>query len=179
VACARHLADAGRVDPARMAISGGSAGGYTTLAALTMRPGVFTAGASHYGVADLGALAAETHKFESRYLDGLVAPWPEGRAVYAERSPINHVDALETPLAVFQGDEDEVVPPAQAEVIVAALQKKGVPHAYLLFEGEQHGFRRAENIRAALDGELSFYAQVWGFELPADEGITPIPVKNL
>jgi dipeptidyl aminopeptidase/acylaminoacyl peptidase len=176
VACARYLADSGRVDPARMAITGGSAGGYTTLAALTMRPGVFTAGASHYGVADLGALAAETHKFESRYLDGLVAPWPSGADVYAERSPINHVDALDTPLAVFQGDEDEVVPPAQAEAIVAALRKKGVPHAYLLFAGEQHGFRKAENIRAALDGELSFYAQVWGFDLPADEGIEPIDV---
>jgi dipeptidyl aminopeptidase/acylaminoacyl peptidase len=176
VACARYLADRGRVDPARMAIRGGSAGGYTTLAALTMRPGVFTAGASHYGVADLGALAAETHKFESRYLDGLVAPWPSGADVYAERSPINHVDALDTPLAVFQGDEDAVVPPDQAEAIVAALRKKGVPHAYLLFAGEQHGFRKAENIRAALDGELSFYAQVWGFDLPADEGIAPIDV---
>ncbi len=178
VACARFLADAGRVDPARMAIRGGSAGGYTTLAALTMRPGVFTAGASHFGVADLGALAAETHKFESRYLDGLVAPWPEGRAVYAERSPINHVDALDTPLAVFQGDEDEVVPPAQAEAIVAALRAKGVPHCYLLFAGEQHGFRKAENIRAALDGELSFYAQVWGFDLPEAENISPITLSS-
>jgi dipeptidyl aminopeptidase/acylaminoacyl peptidase len=176
VACARYLADSGRVDPARMAITGGSAGGYTTLAALTMRPGTFTAGASHYGVADLGALARETHKFESRYLDGLVAPWPSGADVYAERSPINHVDALDTPLAVFQGDEDEVVPPDQAEAIVAALRKKGVPHAYRLFAGEQHGFRKAENIRAALDGELSFYAQVWGFDLPAGEGIEPIDV---
>jgi dipeptidyl aminopeptidase/acylaminoacyl peptidase len=176
VACARWLADAGRVDPARMAIRGGSAGGYTTLAALTLRPGVFTAGASHYGVADLAALAADTHKFESRYLDGLVAPWPEGADVYAERSPISHVDVLDTPLAVFQGEEDRVVPPAQAEAIVAALRAKGVPHAYLLFPGEQHGFRRAENIRAALDGELSFYAQVWGFDLPADERITPIEV---
>jgi dipeptidyl aminopeptidase/acylaminoacyl peptidase len=176
VACARFLVDAGRVDPARMAITGGSAGGFTTLAALTMRPGVFTAGASHYGVADLGALAQETHKFESRYLDGLVAPYPAD--VYAERSPINHVDALDTPLAVFQGDEDQVVPPAQAEVIVAALREKGVPHAYRLFAGEQHGFRKSENIRAALDGELSFYAQVWGFDLPADEGITPIEVRR-
>ncbi|WP_456600560.1 dipeptidyl-peptidase 5 [Blastococcus sp. SYSU DS0616] len=176
VACARFLADAGRVDPARMAIRGGSAGGYTTLAALSMRPGVFTAGASHYGVADLGALAAETHKFESRYLDGLVAPWPEGADVYAERSPINHVDTLDTPLAVFQGDEDAVVPPSQAEAIVAALRDKAVPHAYLLFPGEQHGFRKAENIRAALDGELSFYAQVWGFDLPPGEAIEPIAV---
>ncbi|WP_246063344.1 alpha/beta hydrolase family protein [Blastococcus colisei] len=177
VACARFLADSGRVDPARMAIRGGSAGGYTTLAALTMRPGVFTAGASHYGVADLGALAAETHKFESRYLDGLVAPWPSGRAVYDERSPINHVDALDTPLAVFQGDEDAVVPPEQAEAIVAALREKGIPHVYLLFAGEQHGFRKAENIRAALDGELSFYAQVWGFDLPEAEGIEPIMIR--
>jgi dipeptidyl aminopeptidase/acylaminoacyl peptidase len=178
VSCARYLADSGRVDPARMAITGGSAGGYTTLAALTMRSGVFTAGASHYGVADLGALAAETHKFESRYLDGLVAPWPSGADVYAERSPINHVDALETPLAVFQGDEDAVVPPDQAEKIVAALRDKGVPHAYLLFAGEQHGFRKAENIRAALDGELSFYAQIWGFDLPAEEAIAPIKVMT-
>jgi dipeptidyl aminopeptidase/acylaminoacyl peptidase len=176
VAVVRHLVDAGRVDPARTAIRGGSAGGYTTLAALTMRPGVFTAGASHYGVADLAALAADTHKFESRYLDGLVAPYPAGADVYAERSPITHVDALDTPLAVFQGAEDRIVPPEQAEAIVAALREKGVPHAYLLFPGEQHGFRRAENIRAALDGELSFYAQIWGFHLPADEGITPIPV---
>jgi dipeptidyl aminopeptidase/acylaminoacyl peptidase len=178
IACARSLADAGRVDPARMAIRGGSAGGYTTLAALTMRPGVFTAGASHYGVADLAALAADTHKFESRYLDGLVAPYPEGADVYAERSPLTHVDRLDTPLAVFQGEEDRIVPPEQAEAIVTALREKGVPHAYLLFPGEQHGFRRAENIRAALDGELSFYAQVWGFALPAAEGITPITVVN-
>ncbi|SDP39406.1 Dipeptidyl aminopeptidase/acylaminoacyl peptidase [Klenkia soli] len=165
-----------RVDPARAVIRGGSAGGYTTLAALTFRPGVFAAGASHYGVADLAALAADTHSFESRYLDELIAPWPAGEAVYAERSPIHHVDALATPLAVFQGSEDRVVPPEQAEMMVAALREKGVPHAYLLFPGEQHGFRRAENIRAALDGELSFYAQMLGFGLPDAEGITPIEV---
>ncbi len=176
VSCARWLAEQGRVDPARMAIRGGSAGGYTTLAALTFRPGVFAAGASHYGVADLAALAADTHSFESRYLDGLVAPWPEGEAVYAERSPIHHTESLDTPLAVFQGDEDAVVPPEQAEMLVAALRAKGVPHAYLLFPGEQHGFRKAENIRAALDGELSFYAQVLGFDLPPQEGIPPIEV---
>jgi dipeptidyl aminopeptidase/acylaminoacyl peptidase len=177
VACARDLADAGRVDPARMAIRGGSAGGYTTLAALTMRSGVFTAGASHFGVADLGALAAETHKFESRYLDGLIAPWPEGRAVYDERSPIHHLDGIQRPLAVFQGSEDAIVPPNQAEMIVDGLRSRGVPVAYVLFEGEGHGFRQAENIRAALDGELSFYAQVLGFDLPAGEGIAPIPIS--
>jgi dipeptidyl aminopeptidase/acylaminoacyl peptidase len=176
VACARYLADAGRVDPARLAIRGGSAGGYTTLAALTFRPGVFAAGASHYGVADLAALAEDTHSFESRYLDGLIAPWPAGADVYAERSPIHHTGALDTPLAVFQGAEDRVVPPEQAEMMVAALREKGVPHAYVLFEGEQHGFRKAENIRAALDGELSFYAQVLGFPLPPEEGIEPIEV---
>jgi dipeptidyl aminopeptidase/acylaminoacyl peptidase len=178
VACARHLADTGRVDPARMAIRGGSAGGFTTLSALVFRSGVFTAGASHYGVADLAALAADTHKFEARYLDGLVAPWPAGREVYAERSPITAIGSLATPLAVFQGSEDRVVPPEQAELVVAALRDNGVPHAYRLFEGEQHGFRRAENIRAALDGELSFYAQVWGFALPDDEGIEPIEVTR-
>jgi dipeptidyl aminopeptidase/acylaminoacyl peptidase len=176
VACARWLAEAGRVDPARCAIRGGSAGGFTVLAALTSRPGVFSAGASHYGVADLAGLAEDTHKFESRYLDGLIAPWPEGRDVYTERSPITHIAALDTPLAVFQGEEDRVVPPAQAELVVAALRANGVPHAYLLFPGEQHGFRKAENIRAALDGELSFYAQVFGFALPPAEGIEPIEV---
>ncbi|MGY1743188.1 MULTISPECIES: prolyl oligopeptidase family serine peptidase [unclassified Blastococcus] len=184
IACARHLASeeratACRVDPARMAIRGGSAGGFTTLAALAMRPGTFTAGASHFGVADLGALARDTHKFESRYLDGLVAPWPERADVYEERSPLTHVGTLDTPLAVFQGEEDRVVPLEQAESIVAALRERGVPHAYLLFPGEQHGFRRAENIRAALDGELSFYAQVWGFDLPAGEDITPIEVVGV
>ena len=176
VACVAWLAEQGRVDPERCVIRGGSAGGYTTLAALTFQSGVFAAGASHYGVADLAALAADTHSFESRYLDGLVAPWPSGEATYTERSPIHHVDRLDTPLAVFQGDEDRVVPPEQAEMVVAALRQRGVPHAYMLFPGEQHGFRKAENIRAALDGELSFYAQVLGFDLPAAEGITPIDV---
>ncbi|WP_091946371.1 alpha/beta hydrolase family protein [Trujillonella endophytica] len=178
IACARFLADSGRVDPARMAIRGGSAGGFTTLAALAMRPGTFSAGASHFGVADLGALARDTHKFESRYLDGLVSPWPERADVYAERSPISHVGTLDTPLAVFQGEEDRIVPLEQAEAIVAALRARRVPHAYLLFPGEQHGFRRAENIRAALDGELSFYAQVWGFDLPTAEAIPPIEVRR-
>ena len=130
-------------------------------------------------MADLGALAADTHKFESRYLDGLVGPWPEAQATYEERSPIFHTDQIDRPLAVFQGLDDPVVPPNQAEMIVAAVRAKGVPVAYVPFEGEQHGFRKAENIRASLDGELSFYAQVLGFDLPPDEAIPTLEVENL
>jgi dipeptidyl aminopeptidase/acylaminoacyl peptidase len=178
VACAQWLADHDRVDPQRLWIRGGSAGGFTVLAALAFRD-VFAAGASHYGVADLEALALDTHKFESRYLDGLVGPYPDDRDRYVERSPIHHVDGIDRPLVVFQGLEDEVVPPNQAEMMVEAVRAKGVPVAYVTFEGEQHGFRRAENIRAALDGELSFYAQVFGFELPVAEGIVPIEVEHL
>ncbi|MGH3718140.1 MAG: S9 family peptidase [Pseudonocardiaceae bacterium] len=178
IAAARWLAEQGRVDPARLAIRGGSAGGYTTLAALAREDTPFAAGADLYGVADLEALAAETHKFESRYLDGLIGPYPARRDVYLERSPIHHVDKLTRPLIVLQGDQDEVVPPSQSQMIVDALRARQVPVAYLLFEGEQHGFRRSENIRRALDAELSFYAQVFGFELPADEGIEPVTVEN-
>jgi len=177
-AVCRFLVERGDVDPDRLCIRGGSAGGFTTLAALAFED-VFSAGASHYGVADLGALARDTHKFESRYLDGLVGPWPEAQDVYEARSPIFHVDTIDRPLVVFQGLEDEVVPPNQAEMIVDAVRSKGVPVAYVTFEGEQHGFRQAANIRASLDGELSFYAQVLRFELPAAEGIEPIPVDNL
>jgi dipeptidyl aminopeptidase/acylaminoacyl peptidase len=176
VAVVEHLVREGRVDPARCCIRGGSAGGFTVLAAMAFHD-VFAAGASHYGVADLSALAEETHKFESRYCDSLVAPWPEGRAVYDERSPIHHLDGIQRPLAVFQGSEDAIVPPNQAEMIVDGLRSRGVPVAYVLFEGEGHGFRQADNIRAALDGELSFYAQVLGFDLPAGEGIAPIPIS--
>ncbi|TCK25274.1 dipeptidyl aminopeptidase/acylaminoacyl peptidase [Pseudonocardia endophytica] len=179
LAAARALAGQGRVDPERLAIRGGSAGGYTTLAALARADTPFAAGADHFGVADLGALAADTHKFESRYLDGLVGPYPEAADVYRERSPITHVDAFSTPLIVLQGDEDAIVPPNQSEMIVNALRAQKLPVAYLLFAGEQHGFRKAENIRRALDAELSFYAQVFGFELPADEGIEPVDVENL
>ncbi len=171
VAAARHLADTGQVDGERLAIRGGSAGGYTTLAALCFHD-VFKAGASHYGVADLGALAADTHKFESRYLDGLVGPWPEARATYEARSPIHHTDGFSAPLIVLQGSEDEVVPPNQAEMIVEALARKGIAHAYLLFEGEQHGFRQARNIVRALEAELWFYGKVFGFT-PADD-IAPV-----
>jgi dipeptidyl aminopeptidase/acylaminoacyl peptidase len=177
-AAARWLASQGRVDPDRLCIRGGSAGGYTTLAVLAFRD-TFAAGASHYGVADLEALATETHKFESRYLDGLIGPYPEARDVYVARSPIHHVEGFDRPLIVLQGLEDEVVPPNQAEMIVGALRARGVPVAYVTFPGEQHGFRQAANIRQALDSELSFYAQVFGFATPASEGIEPVPVENL
>jgi dipeptidyl aminopeptidase/acylaminoacyl peptidase len=179
LAVAAHLAAAGRVDASRMCIRGGSAGGYTTLAALAREDTPFAAGADHYGVADLEALAADTHKFESRYLDRLVGPYPAAREVYVDRSPIHHVDLLSSPLIVLQGDEDAIVPPSQSEKIVDALRSRRVPVAYLLFEGEQHGFRRSENIRRALDAELSFYGQVLGFELPPEEGIEPVVVENL
>jgi len=166
IAAARHLVDLGRVDPHRLAIRGGSAGGFTTLAALTFHD-TFAAGASHYGVADLEALALETHKFESRYLDGLVGPYPEDRDTYVARSPIHHTEQLSCPVILFQGLEDQVVPPGQAEMMIDALAAKGVPHAYVPFEGEQHGFRRSENIVRALEAELWFYGKVFGFT-PAD-----------
>ena len=174
LAAARALADAGRVDPVRMAIRGGSAGGFTVLAALARADTPFSAGADHFGVADLEALARDTHKFESRYLDGLVGPYPEARDVYVERSPLTHVGEFATPLIVLQGEEDRIVPPAQSEAIVEALRARGVPVAYLLFPGEQHGFRQAATIRRALDAELAFYARIFGFELPAEEGIEPV-----
>lgn len=171
VAAAAHLGARGAADPRRLVIRGGSAGGFTTLAALCFHD-VFAAGCSLYGVADLAALAAETHKFESRYLDGLVGPYPQAADVYAQRSPINHVDGFDAPLLVQQGSEDEVVPPNQAEMIVAALAAKGVPHAYQLFEGEGHGFRRAEHIVRALESELWFYRAIFGLDDPDD--ITPV-----
>jgi dipeptidyl aminopeptidase/acylaminoacyl peptidase len=159
-----------------MAIRGGSAGGYTTLAALTSYD-VFAAGASHYGVGDLEALARFTHKFESHYLDRLVAPYPEGRELYRERSPIYHIDRLSRPLIVTQGVEDRVVPIAQAEQIVDALRRQRIPYAYLALEGEGHGFRQAHNIRRSVEAELSFYAQVFGFQLADD--FEPIKVEFL
>jgi dipeptidyl aminopeptidase/acylaminoacyl peptidase len=173
-AAALWLAGEGLVDGERMAIRGGSAGGYTTLMAMAVTD-VFAAGASHFGVTDLAALARDTHKFEARYLDRLVGPWPQAEDVYAERSPIQHVDGFNRPLIVFQGDEDAVVPPAQSELIVSALAARRIPHAYLLFAGEQHGFRRAESIVAAVQAELSFYGQVFGFT-PAGN-VPPVPVE--
>ncbi|UCD18316.1 MAG: S9 family peptidase [Candidatus Zixiibacteriota bacterium] len=173
---AAYLAAKGTVDPNRLAIRGGSAGGYTTLAALTFRE-FFHVGTSRYGVSDLEMLAKETHKFEARYLDRLVGPYPKAREIYRERSPINFVDSLSRPVIFFQGLEDEVVPSDQARMMFNALKMKGVPTAFMLFEGEQHGFRRAENIKAALEGELYFYSRILGFE-PAD-AVTPVPIVNL
>ncbi len=172
---ARYLVERKQVDGNRLAIAGGSAGGYTTLCALTFRDR-FKAGASYYGVSDLAALAQDTHKFESRYLDRLIGPYPEQRDLYWERSPIHFTKQLNCPVIFFQGLEDKVVPPPQAEMMVEALRAKGLPVAYVPFEGEQHGFRRAENIKRALDGEFYFYSQVFGFE-PAD-AVEPVPIEN-
>ncbi len=174
---AKYLVARGDADPARVGVRGGSAGGYTTLNALT-RFDFFTAGASLFGLADLETFATGgTHKFESRYLDSLVGPYPERRDVYRERSPIHHVDGITCPVILLQGLEDVIVPPRQAEIIVEALQAKGLPYAYLAFEGEQHGFRKAENIVRAQEAELYFYGRVWGFS-PADE-IEPVRIRNL
>lgn len=173
---ARYMAAQGRVDGDKLIITGGSAGGYTTLCALTFRD-TFRAGASHYGIGDLSALATDTHKFESRYLDRLVGPWPEAEALYRERSPIHFADRLDCPVIFFQGLDDRVVPPNQAETMVASLREKGTPVAYIPFAGEGHGFRQADNIRRALEGELYFYGRIFGFT-PADE-IAPVEIENL
>jgi dipeptidyl aminopeptidase/acylaminoacyl peptidase len=154
---AKFLAGRGSIDPNRAVISGGSAGGYTTLAALAFRD-FFQGGASYYGVSDIAALARDTHKFESRYLDSLIGPYPETEERYRERSPVHHADGLSKPVIFFQGDEDAVVPPNQTEVMVEALRRKGNPVGYFLFTGEAHGFRQADNIKRCLDGELAFYA---------------------
>jgi len=176
VNAAYYLASKGWVDVERLAIRGGSAGGYTTLCALTFHD-IFTAGASHFGVSDVEALAKETHKFESRYLDNLIGPYPEAVDLYRERSPIHFIDQIECPLILFQGLEDRVVPPNQAEMMYKALKEKGVPVAYLPFAGEQHGFRRAENIKRALDAEFFFYSRIFDFK-PADF-IKPVVIDNL
>lgn len=167
VAAAWFLADRGDVDGERLIIRGSSAGGFTVLSALGFFD-VFAAGASRYGIADLEALAGDTHKFESRYLDTLVGPYPEAAEVYRARSPIHHVERFSAPMIVLQGGRDPVVPPAQAEMIVEALLDRGIPVAYLLFDDERHGFRRAENIITALEAELAFFGRILGFE-PADD----------
>ena len=176
VAGAEYLVSEQKADPMRLVIRGGSAGGYTTLSALTFA-NTFKAGASLYGVSDLEALAQETHKFESRYLDGLIGKYPEEKQIYQERSPIHHLDQLSSPCIFFHGLEDQVVPPNQAEVMVEALKTKGVPVAYVPFEKEQHGFRIAENIKRCLELELYFYSRIFGF-IPANP-IEPIQIQNL
>lgn len=172
---AEYLVSQGKVDGERLAIAGGSAGGYTTLAALTFH-NTFKAGASYYGVSDLEALAKDTHKFESRYLDGLIGAYPEEKAIYQQRSPINFTEGISCPVIFFQGMEDKVVPPNQAQMMVDALQEKGLPVAYVTFPDEQHGFRRSENIKRAIDGEFYFYARIFGFQ-PA-EAIEPVIIIN-
>lgn len=173
---ARYLVSQGLVDGARLAISGGSAGGYTTLCALAFTD-VFKAGASHFGIGDLETFVYDTHKFESRYLDRLVGPYPECKDLYRQRSAIHYVDQINCPLILFQGLEDKIVPPSQSETMFAAVRNKGLPAAYLPFEGEQHGFRKAENIRRALEGELYFYARIFGFELA--DPVEPVKIDNL
>lgn len=173
---AAFLVSEGAVDGERLAIHGGSAGGFTTLMAL-ITTDRFAAGTSSYGVTDLETLARDTHKFESRYLDRLVGPYPERRDLYVERSPVHHLDELDDPVLVLQGLEDEVVPPSQAQLLVDAARRNGTPFAYLAFEGEQHGFRQAATIRRALEAELIFYARVLGFDPPADA--EPLVIENL
>ncbi len=173
---ALHMAARGLADASRLIIRGSSAGGYTVLAALTFQQ-TFAAGASYYGISELESLARDTHKFESRYLDRLVGPYPEFRSIYRERSPIHHADSLNCPVIFFQGLEDRVVPPEQAEKMVAALDDKGIAVAYLSFEHEQHGFRNARTILYTLHAELYFYSALFGFEA-ADE-LQPIEIRHL
>jgi dipeptidyl aminopeptidase/acylaminoacyl peptidase len=172
---AEYLVEQGLVDGDRLGIRGSSAGGYTTLAALTFYD-KFKAGASYYGVSDLEALAKDTHKFEARYLDLLIGPYPEQRAIYQQRSPINFVEQLTCPVIFFQGLEDQIVPPNQAEAMVKVLVAKGLPVAYVAFAGEQHGFRQAANIKRALEAELYFYSQIFTF--PLAEAIEPVPIQG-
>jgi dipeptidyl aminopeptidase/acylaminoacyl peptidase len=173
---ARYLEKRGDVDGRRMAIRGGSAGGYTTLCALVFHD-VFAAGASYYGVADLETLAQDTHKFESRYEEGLVGPYPEAARLYRERSPVHYADRLSCPVILLQGLEDKVVPPSQAEIMIAALRAKRVPFAYVVFPTEGHGFREAANIQRSVEAELHFYSRVFGFT-PADK-VAPVEIENL
>ena len=172
----RFLIAQNEADSSRTAISGGSAGGYTTLASLVFTD-VYQAGASHFGLSELEIFAQETHKFESRYMDGLIGPYPEAKDVYYDRSPINFTHQLSCPVIFFQGLDDKIVPPNQAELMVEALRTKGLPVAYIAFEGEGHGFRMAQNIKRSIDGEFYFYSQVFGFE-PADN-IKPVEIDNL
>jgi dipeptidyl aminopeptidase/acylaminoacyl peptidase len=173
---ATYLADKGKADRAKLLIRGGSAGGYTTLACLAFSD-VFRCGASHFGISDLLLMVRDTHKFESRYLDRLVGVLPQDEARYRERSPIFHLEGFDRPVILLQGLEDKIVPPNQAELILDSLKKRGVPVAYVPFPGEQHGFRKAENIIRAHEAELYFYSRILGFK-PADS-IEPVEIYNL
>lgn len=176
VNAAKHLVNQGLVDSERLAIRGGSAGGYTTMSALAFRD-LFKAGASYYGLSDLEVFVEDTHKFESKYLHSLIGPYPERRDLYRKRSAINYLNQIKAPMIIFQGLEDKIVPPNQAELIVDALNANGLPVAYIPFEEEQHGFRKAENIKRSLDAELYFYSKIFGFT-PADE-LEPVAISNL
>lgn len=176
VAAAHYLVEQGLADPARLAITGGSAGGYTTLCAITFRT-LFAAATSYYGVSDAEALARDTHKFESRYLDRLIGPYPEAQALYRERSPIHYPERISAALLLLQGLDDRVVPPSQSEEMYRAVEAKGLPVAYLAFTGEQHGFRQAANIKRSLEAELYFYGRVFGFS-PGDT-LESVPIANL
>jgi dipeptidyl aminopeptidase/acylaminoacyl peptidase len=173
---ARYLVEQGLADPDRLAIRGGSAGGYTTLACLAFKD-VFDAGASHFGLSELEVFTKDTHKFESRYLDTLVGPYPDKKDLYYQRSPINFTRQINCPIILFQGDEDKIVPPNQSEMMFEAVRQREIPTAYLLFQGEQHGFRKAENIKRALEAELYFYSKIFYFDLA--ELIEPVDIENL
>ena len=182
MAAARSLADAGEADGERLGIRGGSAGGWTALAAVTTgvigRAPVFSAATSYYGVSDLRGFVEQTHDFESRYLDGLLGPLPGFEAVYIERAPVGHVTASTAPVLLLQGLDDPIVPPAQSESIAADLAAHGIPHAYLAFEGESHGFRRTDTVITSIEAELSFYGQILGFNPPGVPVITVTEGKN-
>ena len=177
IAAATHLAEGGDADADRTWVEGGSAGGYVVLCALTFEPTAFAAGVSRFGVADVEALARDTHKFESRYLDTMIGPYPERADLYRGRSPVHFADRLERPLLLLQGLDDEVVPPRQAEMMAEVLELKGIPYAYIAFEGEGHGFRREECIRRTLEATLAFVGRIFGFE-PPDE-LEPLEIAHL
>ncbi|HEY4914732.1 MAG TPA: prolyl oligopeptidase family serine peptidase [Candidatus Dormibacteraeota bacterium] len=172
---ARYLVDQGLVDGERVSITGGSAGGYTVLLSLTKRD-FYDAGASHFGIGDLETFIKDTHKFESHYVDTLVGPYPERADLYRDRSAVHFADNLKVPVILFQGLEDKIVPPSQAEEFVAVCQKKKLPHAYVAFEGEQHGFRQEKNIRRSIEGEMYFLSRMFGFQT-ADK-IEPVRIEN-
>ena len=172
---AQWCVDQGYVNSQALCIDGGSAGGYTTLAALAFHD-IFKCGASLYGVADLTALASDTHKFESRYLDILIGKYPEDKSIYDERAPINHIDKLSCPIILLQGDEDKIVPPNQAEMMYDALTSKNIPATLVLYEGEQHGFRMSYTVRHALNSEYSFYCKIFGFDAQKEEDLEDVEI---